>query len=408
MRAVMVMVLVCTAPASACAGEGGGVGWTVSVDTADGTVRVVNTPPEAGARPTVVGDENLRIWAAEQGHAASFGMIRNIAVLQDGRIAVADGQTEEVRLFDPEGTHLRTFGGEGAGPGELRGIQGVHVDHEGLLRVAEQENGRLSVFHPDTGFVRSFPLRVYTYGARGPWRAAIDSAGRTLVASAGQFGEGRYWNILRIYDATMTQVDSVPYYDYTDDIRQDDRPGSWAIPVGRGTLWVRVPFYAYPQETLSPEGEFWTSAQGEQELEVARWTPPGDTTLILVSRRPPVPVTAAERDSAMAEVSSRLEGRIPHVPNLDASKIPDFKPPVAGLSLDDRGRLWVRLTGEADPTLYDIFDRDGTHAETVSLPFQVDVWIPPVTRGDTVWAVATDDLDVQYVVRVRLRPLDDD
>ena len=51
------------------------------------------------------------------------------------------------------------------------------------------------------------------------------------------------------------------------------------------------------------------------------------------------------------------------------------------------------------------FDRDGRHAETVALPFRVDAWIPLVVHGDAVWAVVTDESDVQYVVRARLRPV---
>ena len=313
-----------------------------------------------------------------------------------------------MRLFDREGRYLRTFGGKGGGPGELQGMQGVYLDPEGLLRVPEQENGRISIFHPDKGFVRSYPLQLFSYSFRGPWKAAFDSAGRTIVASSGRFGEGRYWNMLRIYDRAMAQVDSVPYYDYTDS-NSREHPGIWRISVGGGTLHVGVPFYAAPQETLSPTGEFWTSADGARELEVARWTPPGDTTLVIYSRRPPAPLKSAERDSAMAEVSGRLAGRLPIEARLDASKIPPFKPPVHGLSLDDRGRLWAQLSGPgAEPTVYDIFNRDGTHAETVSLPFSVDVSIPPVTRGDALWAVVTDELDVQYVVRARMRSVRDD
>ncbi len=148
--------------------------------------------------------------------------------------------------------------------------------------------------------------------------------------------------------------------------------------------------------TLSAAGEFWTAADGAQELRIARWTPPGDPTLVLQSRRPPAPVTAAERDSAMTEVLERLERQFPGSPRVDPSRIPSFKPPAYGLSLDDRGRLRVRISGpDADPTIYDVFEGDGTHAETVHLPFRVDVWIPPVTWGDLLWAVALDDLDVQ-------------
>jgi len=368
-------------------------------------VWVTNTPPESGGGPTVVAEEEFRIGTVEGGGETSFGRIRSVAVLPDGRFAVADGQAEEVRLFASGGQHQRTFGGEGQGPGELKGLQGVHVDHEGMLRVAEQRNARLSIFHPDTGFVRTYPLRLYSTSSRGPWRAAFDSSGQTLVASSGPYGEGRYWNILRVYDPAMIQVDSIPYYDYTDDFQREDHPGGWRISLENGFLNLPVPFYARPHEVLEPTGQFWTSTEGHRQLEVARWTPAGDTSLVFTSLRIPDPVSSAERDSAMAELRQRLGERIPSLPSLDPSKIPPTKPPLYSLSLDDRGRLWVRLTEPAaDTTVYDVFGRDGRHAETLLMPFRVDGWVPPVVRGDTVWVVVTDELDVQYIVRARLHP----
>ena len=65
----------------------------------------------------------------------------------------------------------------------------------------------------------------------------------------------------------------------------------------------------------------------------------------------------------------------------------------------------VRVTPPgADTTVYDIFDGEGRHDDTAALPFRVDRWVPPVVRGDTLWAVVTDEVDVQYAVRARLRP----
>jgi hypothetical protein len=210
--------------------------------------------------------------------------------------------------------------------------------------------------------------------------------------------------MLRIYDQTMTQLDSIPYHDYTDEVMSDDEPGAWRITLGNNSwTWAPVPFFPQPHEVLTPTGEFWSSREGHPQLEVARWTPPGDTSLVLVSRRLPERVTPAERDSAMSDLREGLAARIPNPPSLDPSRVPTTKPPVYDLSLDDRGRLWVRLTeGSADSTVYDVFTREGRYAETVLMPFRVDRWIPPTVRGDTVWAVVTDELDVQYVVRAHL------
>jgi hypothetical protein len=397
--ALLVAVLV-----AACGSDARDSGWVSEADTVRGVVRVVNTPPPAGTSPSLVAVEELQIGTVEGGGPMSFGAIRSVAVLADGRIAVADGQAEEVRLFARDGQHLRTFGGPGAGPGELDGMQGVHTDHEGMLRVAEQANSRLSVFHPDSGYVASYPLHLFSFSFRGPWNAVIDSAGRTLVASSGQYGEGA-WNMLRVYDPEMNQLDSIPYHEYTNE-GEADVPGAWRIDIGNSAYtWAPVPFYSRPFQVVAPTAQFWSSREGMAELEVALWAAPADTSLVLISRRRSDPVTSAERDSAMAQLRENLMRRVPSLRGLDASQVPATKPPLYGLTLDDHGRLWVRLTEPtADTTVYDVFGRDGRHAETVQLPYRVDGYVPPVVRGDTVWAVVTDAMDVQYVVRARLRP----
>jgi hypothetical protein len=210
--------------------------------------------------------------------------------------------------------------------------------------------------------------------------------------------------MVRVYDSTMFQVDSIPYHDYTNEIHRNDQPGVWRISMGGGSLVTGVPFYAQPRQMLSPTGEFWSSAGGAAQLEVARWMPPRDTSLVIYSLRQPEPVTGSERDSAMTALSDGIAEQMGSRPTLDPSRVPSTKPPVYGLSLDDRDRLWARIA-PPDPgaTAYDVFGQDGRHAETVTLSFHVDAWIPPVVHGDTLWAVVTDDLDVQYVVRARLR-----
>jgi hypothetical protein len=168
-----------------------------------------------------------------------------------------------------------------------------------------------------------------------------------------------------------------------------------------------VPFYARSYEALTPSGELLKSTEGISRLEVTRWRPPGDTALVFSSLRPTEMVTRAERDSALGDLRKTIEERTGNVPGFDPSRVPDRKPPLHGLSTDERGRVWVRLSApEAGPTLYDVFGPDGRWAETVSIGARVDPWVPPLVRGDRFWAVVVDELDVQYVVSGRLRPVD--
>lgn len=377
--------------------------WTARVDTLpNGAVHVVNVPPPSGPAPTLVATEDLRIGTRSIGGPESFGLIRQLAPLPDGGVAVLDGMTEELRVFGPDGAHRATFGGAGAGPGELRGAQGVLLDPDGLLRVPEKGNARLSYFHPDSGFVDSRRLYLYTSSSRGPWKAAMDRAGRTVVWSSGAY-QGGVWLMVRVYDQGMTQIDSIPYYDYTSDMaRRQGQEGVWTFTTSSGARGgIPVPFYPRELRVIDPTGDMWSTEPGAPTLRVMRWEPAGDTALVLESRRPPAPVTAAMKDSAIAAIEARFGPSQP--PRLDYDQIPPTEPPASGLSLDRRGRLWVRLSRPgSDTTAYDVFDRQGHHAETVVIPFPVDDHVPPTLRGDTLWAVARDEMDVQYVVRATL------
>ncbi len=52
--------------------------------------------------------------------AHQFSQVVGATRLSDGRIAVADGGSKELRFFDTNGRHLVSVGGPGEGPGEFR------------------------------------------------------------------------------------------------------------------------------------------------------------------------------------------------------------------------------------------------------------------------------------------------
>jgi hypothetical protein len=90
------------------------------------------------------------------------------------------------------------------------------------------------------------------------------------------------------------------------------------------------------------------------------------------------------------------------------------------------GRLWIQLsqpgyawrseteareeeqrtnrpqTRYREPTVYDVFEPDGRYLGMARTPDEFRTSPAPVFRGDTVWAVTRDSLDVQRVVRFRV------
>lgn len=56
---------------------------------------------------------------------------------------------------------------------------------------------------------------------------------------------------------------------------------------------------------------------------------------------------------------------------------------------------------------YDVLSSDGSYMGTVTAgSLDVYPWLPPVVVGDTFLAVVRDELDVPYVVRARIVPVE--
>lgn len=117
----------------------------------------------------------------------------------------------------------------------------------------------MSVFHPDSGFVASFPLRFFRYGF--VWGGAMLDDGRIIKRSI--VLETRQ-PVLRIYDETMTQVDSVLLPE-PPSVEPGDSPSSfyWEAPGGLPRGYISVPFYPRGESVFDPGGGIWLAPGGD-------------------------------------------------------------------------------------------------------------------------------------------------
>ena len=82
-------------------------------------------PPDGSRLGWRIGPEpTVTIGAVEGEDPYLFQWVRSAFRISDGRIVVANGGTEEIRVFTATGTHLLSWGGKGAGSRGLR--QSVH------------------------------------------------------------------------------------------------------------------------------------------------------------------------------------------------------------------------------------------------------------------------------------------
>jgi DNA-binding beta-propeller fold protein YncE len=125
---------------------------TVRIFSTDGTLR--RTLGEAG-KPS---DTGFVAWTNPVERAAGpFNMVTNVAPAPDGRLYVADGYgNARVHVFEPDGTHLFSWGEPGTGPGQFRLPHGIAVDRRGRVYVADRENSRIQIFTPEGAYVEEW------------------------------------------------------------------------------------------------------------------------------------------------------------------------------------------------------------------------------------------------------------
>jgi sugar lactone lactonase YvrE len=336
--------------------------------------------------------EEVRIGAMDGTGPDVFGSIAGLATDADGRIYVADGQASEIRIFGPDGRHLRTIGREGAGPGEFRQISGMDWDPEGRLWVMDAGNSRFAVIHPDEGFVESFRrdagFRMF------PWPGRLDREGNLhdliMVEAEGNPME-RDRAVVRHGGPDLAPLDTLvlpSFQGSTFDLTADDgrRLVSAGIPYSRSQFW-----------TVTPDGDLWIGTSDRYRIH--HITRSGDTTRILERPTTPVPVTAAERQEAIENLEwfTNQGGRI------DASRIPDTKPAFGRFFEDADGYFWVMApVAEGEPRRFDVFDPEGRYLGAVQAPEGLGLMTLPVVRGDRFHAVVQDDFEVPYVARFRI------
>lgn len=373
---------------SACSDTDGAGGNRIVIDTLAGGVIQVTNPEqgswEGGTPWRAV--EAFRVGSMDGGGPEMLAGPIDIEVDALGRVYVLEAAAMEVRVFDAAGRHVRTFGRKGGGPGEFNQPAGMTWGPGGELWVVDPANARYSVFDTAGTFLRSH-LRSNN-SIQMPWPGIVDSAGRVYDVSSDARNES---------GPTLLRFD-----------RAVERAEGFALPNppeqhfridGRGGFLTRlVPFTPKGYWALSPDGRIWSGFADRYRLELKDVG--GRTVRIVEKPFEPVPVTGAEKDSA----AKTLDDFVEQGGNVDMGLVPKTKPAFTSLQVDDRGYLWLEPSLPAGETAlaFDVFDPEGRYVGRVALPANVTRIYTPVVRGDRLYAVTLDEMEVPQVVGFRL------
>jgi hypothetical protein len=391
-----VLATLCAILAACGAGERANAGhWAGSIDTlANGAIHVQNPATGLWDESTAWRlEEELRIGIDDGDGPELFGEIRDFAVDAYGRIYILEGQAQEIRVFNPDGSYIRTIGRQGGGPGEFKSADGLRWDAQGNLWVIDSGNARYSVYD-STGTYLTMARRTSGLGML-PWPGAIDARGNltdvgldpAAMASGSSF-------IFVLVTYRFERQEPIPL----DTVRLPAFQGEFfEIRTENSLSRAVVPFSPTLAWRYDPRGFLYSGVT--DRYRIVRHDPAGDTSQIIDLPFQPLPVSAEER----AEAIERLEWLTQQGGRPDFSRIPRTKPAFQNFFTDADGYLWVMptTTSAEKGRRFDLFDPEGRYLGPVVADFASTSYSPLVI-GDSFYTVAQDELEIPHLVRARI------
>lgn len=409
-RAVPAILL--TASLVACSGDDPASRVVVERDTIGDTLVVRTLAGSVWEAPRSLEPE-MRIGAFEGEDEYMLGDVSGFAVGPDGSIYIYDRQVPALRKYAPDGTYVATFGREGGGPGEYKQSDGgLAVLPDGRVLLRDPGNARINVYSSTGEILDHWELRGGYFTSRPLY---ADTAGRVLTQIWGRNAAGERYGGLQPYGPDGVKGDSMmaPQWDHEPPTLSGSREGM--------SIMNSVPFSPTQQWTFSPYGYYVGGLSTRYAVDVFR---PQGGVLRIERIVDPVAVTADEKANAEERATHNFRRSFPDW-KWNGPGIPDRKPPFRSIYAGRDGRLYVQLSqpGERipaeeldasddpnasppnrwrEPVLFDVFEADGTYLGQIRAPERFRTGPQPVFDGDRVWAVVTDELDVEYLTRFRL------
>ena len=375
---------------TSCAGPADDTLAGVVIDTLEGG-RVWVSNPDHGTDRALEDwslEEELRIGVMDGDSPELFGDVGSLTADRNGAIYIADFQSAEIRVFDSDGDFLRRFGRRGEGPGEFRLLlRGMTLlwQHPDRLWIADAPH--LIAFDSLGDLVGRAPHRI---ALSTHWSGQLDSAGffyeEGIAQASSDLGMAR--RFIERFTASADTIHTadtlgLPFVSRKTRLDRHDYGTQGILEV------VELPMQPSVLWAVAPSGNVWLANSAAYALHQVSFS--GDTLRTVELRRDLERLEGAERDS-LAEASG-----------FSVDELPAYKLAVKSLRVAPDGWIWVEPISAPSGGRWDIFDSCGRYVGVVKAPESLDAWPVHLLGAGTLLGVIRDELDVEYVVRLRIR-----
>jgi hypothetical protein len=353
-------------------------------------------------------EQEIRIGSIEGDAEYQFGQIGFIAVDSRDRIYVADAQAQNIRVFTPGGQYVQTIGRPGAGPGELgAGVAFLVVATGDTLFVPDLPNRRVNLYAPDGSEAGSFPLELEK-GLPMVWRGTATGivACQVRPLSLPNAPARDSMDAIVLFSTSGSVTDTVFKF-----------PSGGTLNLGGGTPEINL--YS-PESVWDITGEAGLLYGVNNDYRISVYDQGGNLERVVSMPFELKPVAETDRRVIMEFLERAwTDAGVPPQALAQLRQIVhfgEFFPAFSAVLAGPRGSIWVQhvqpaselseeeledynLIEESGAPRWDVFDAQGRYLGVVEMPPK---FAPRLIRGNQIYGVWRDELDVQYVVRLRI------
>jgi len=319
----------------------------------------------------------------------------------DGLLFISQTAEQLIRVISKDGAGVRTMGQRGDGPGEFRRIDFLgYVDGE--IVAVDLAAARRTFFSPDGSSIETLRLPWPPRARPFAWLGAPYAVrNRNAIVSGSVPNEfiSEYPSMpVLLANSASEVVDSVSSYDVREMV----------VVIGDATrsTGFRHPLHRGSRQSVSPDGSYFVEVAQDGQQVVITWL---DTETLARSHRrvdlPPAVVPDAYVDAQTTRIREALEGRgwrLSRREVVEALRFPERVLAIDVVQVVQGGGVWMRERTFEDPQAVWWFVEPGQgRTLRAAAPASIRVLSQ---AGDTIWGSDTDDLDVDYVVGMRLVP----